>query len=321
MKRIAFILFITTLFCSNIIGQSDHLKFRFANTQFDKKNKTVSADIQMWSSISDHTVYAMNARFFFEDEFLTFQSFSDFKKGYSFIREVPTPIIGGAKSANKMFNSVGSAGYINAGIELKDPSLIGEVKTNQWIKLAQVNFLLKEEAMELPQICPSLIWDRGGSDDQRSFLKGSVGAVASILSRNLDGAVECKTSECSFENMNWRLTSDEAPFGITTDDQCITLSYQLEKNVVIEEYEVKQNSPNPFAKETIVKFTIPKDEEVELNIFDLKGQLLISRSAPYKAGQNELVIDDRKLSDGTYLYQIKMAKYTSDFFKMIKIGY
>ena len=316
-----FLVFFMVLSAFQLSGQIDHLKFRFSNINFDRSKSSMTADIEMWTVESDLSVYAMNARFFYETEYLEFQSFSDFREGYDFVSGSPIPIIGGEKSAFKMFNSIGKAGYINAGIELKDPTSLDAAQAKEWSKLVQVNFKIKKEVLAMSSFCPALIWDiKNTNDKKQSFLSGSVGAVASVLSKGVNGAVECKNGECSFENLNWKLESDKAPFGTTFSSECLQNTLQLAKNLELLDYQVYQNTPNPFTKKTTIGFQLPMDQDVQINVFDLKGQLLIENNESFSKGENEYVLDASVLPDGTYMYQLAVGGFTSDYFRMIKIG-
>lgn len=317
-----FILFvIMSLFALSIHSQEDHLKFRFNNVKFDRSQALMTADIEVWTIESSLSLYAVNARLFYEADFLQFQSFSNFREGYDFVSGSPTPVIGGEKSAVKMFNTEGIAGYINAGIELKEPSRIKEISDKTWTKLVQINFELNSKALSMKQFCPVLIWDRTGADEKKkSFLLGSVGAVASVLTKGANNALECSRGKCSFENMNWELKSEEAPFGEPFSSECLNNILEISKSLVVDGYNLLQNSPNPFAKETMINFQNPYDEEIHLKIYDLKGQLMMEMAENFTKGKNRFEVDASALPNGTYLYHIVSEKFTSDYKKMIKIG-
>ena len=70
-----------------------------------------------------------------------------------------------------------------------------------------------------------------------------------------------------------------------------------------------QNYPNPFKPETTILFSLPDDSEVELNIYNIKGQKArIIIAEEMIKGKHSVVWsgdDDRgrKVSSGIYFYQ------------------
>ncbi|HHV37043.1 MAG TPA: T9SS type A sorting domain-containing protein [Candidatus Cloacimonetes bacterium] len=76
---------------------------------------------------------------------------------------------------------------------------------------------------------------------------------------------------------------------------------------------LKQNYPNPFNPETTISFNLPRAENVLLNIYNIKGQLvrtLVDGSLP--SGAHSLVWDGKNhggelVSSGIYSYRISVA--------------
>lgn len=99
--------------------------------------------------------------------------------------------------------------------------------------------------------------------------------------------------------------------------------YQLENEMVIgvpDKFELSQNYPNPFNPTTNIKFSLPNDTKVSLQIYDMSGRLVMSlinnefRSADYYTVQ----FNASNLSSGTYFYSIRTDKH-SDSKKMVLI--
>jgi len=98
----------------------------------------------------------------------------------------------------------------------------------------------------------------------------------------------------------------------------IYLGTQLEiaeLNIVLDElvrvYSLK-NSPNPFSEETEISFSLPKDENASIRIFDLAGKMLFSHTAYYKKGNHAISIDAGQLggTKGIYFYELKTETFT-----------
>jgi len=77
------------------------------------------------------------------------------------------------------------------------------------------------------------------------------------------------------------------------------------------------NYPNPFNPQTTISFTLPMKTNVEVNIFNIKGQkvatVLNNELVP---GEHSVVWDATELSSGVYFYQVK-AGDTSKVKKMV----
>lgn len=76
---------------------------------------------------------------------------------------------------------------------------------------------------------------------------------------------------------------------------------------------VLSNYPNPFNPSTIISFDLPSFKEIELSIFNLKGQKVRSlASGIFSSGKHDLVWDGRdaegrQVSSGVYLYRLSCA--------------
>ena len=73
---------------------------------------------------------------------------------------------------------------------------------------------------------------------------------------------------------------------------------------------MKQNYPNPFNPSTTIEFDISKTENVNLSVFNLKGQLIATlvneelAPAAYKA-----VFDASNLPSGIYFYILRAGSF------------
>ncbi|MGC9337541.1 MAG: PKD domain-containing protein [Candidatus Cloacimonadia bacterium] len=68
---------------------------------------------------------------------------------------------------------------------------------------------------------------------------------------------------------------------------------------------LKSNHPNPFNKETIISYGLPKPDKVELQIYNIKGQLvqtLVNDNKP--AGNHTVEWNAENMSSGIYFYKL-----------------
>lgn len=73
-----------------------------------------------------------------------------------------------------------------------------------------------------------------------------------------------------------------------------------------------QNYPNPFNPETKIQYSIPKDSEIELKIYNIKGELVKTlvdkkrKRGTYSVIWNGKDDNSRQLSSGVYFYRLKL---------------
>lgn len=83
------------------------------------------------------------------------------------------------------------------------------------------------------------------------------------------------------------------------------------QNEVPETYLLKQNYPNPFNPETVIEFSIPKNEFVELKIYDAIGnEISVLESGNLNAGSYSYKLSAEGLSSGIYFYTLKTSDFT-----------
>jgi hypothetical protein len=121
---------------------------------------------------------------------------------------------------------------------------------------------------------------------------------------------------------------DENPFGgskfryklkqIDTDGS-FSYSSIVEVEIILDEYQLFQNYPNPFNPTTTIKFTMPEDGYVKLNVYNLLGEevkTLINENK--EAGIHRVNFNPRSLNSGVYIYNLEVNGF-ADIKKMIYI--
>jgi hypothetical protein len=83
-------------------------------------------------------------------------------------------------------------------------------------------------------------------------------------------------------------------------------------------YELAQNYPNPFNPVTNIKFSIPKDDNVTLKVYDILGSevTVFLNDVPLKAGSYNAEFIATNLSSGIYFYKLTTNNF-SETKKMI----
>lgn len=82
-----------------------------------------------------------------------------------------------------------------------------------------------------------------------------------------------------------------------------------DKGRIIKEYALTAY-PNPFNSAVKISFTLPEDQNAELNIYDLLGRKVASLvNGQVKKGSHEILFDANHLSSGIYLYTLRSGSY------------
>lgn len=129
-----------------------------------------------------------------------------------------------------------------------------------------------------------------------------------ITYKNQKGSVEIPAYQIYNEKNNkYELNTLNSGFGYAR----IKLKNNSSNPMPYEKVSLSQNYPNPFNPSTSISFTIPKASEIELNIYNIKGQLVKTLAkGSYSAGKQSIEwsgTDNQgtKVSSGIYLYRLK----------------
>ena len=84
-------------------------------------------------------------------------------------------------------------------------------------------------------------------------------------------------------------------------------------NSVVKNFVLKQNYPNPFNPTTNINFSIPKNQNVSLKIYDMMGKEVANliNNEFLKAGEYKADFNAANLSSGVYYYTLKTNEFTS----------
>ncbi|MHA2276346.1 MAG: T9SS type A sorting domain-containing protein, partial [Candidatus Kariarchaeaceae archaeon] len=79
---------------------------------------------------------------------------------------------------------------------------------------------------------------------------------------------------------------------------------------LLKSFALYQNYPNPFNPATKIKFSLPKQEKVKIEIFNALGQKIITLvNKTYRAGQHEIDFNGKYISSGVYFYRIEAGNF------------
>ncbi len=99
----------------------------------------------------------------------------------------------------------------------------------------------------------------------------------------------------------------------------ITAGIKQHVSSIPSEYKLEHNYPNPFNPSTTIGFSLPKDDNVQLKIYDVLGnEVSILINGPVKAGKHEVKFNANGLSSGIYFYSLKANNFNQTY-KMVLI--
>lgn len=97
-------------------------------------------------------------------------------------------------------------------------------------------------------------------------------------------------------SVNSRYTEAEAYGNGNTMDVGVVFTHD---EVADADFELYQNTPNPFQSETLISFNLPEDAAVHLTVTDAAGRVLIVLRGDYAAGYNTINLTKRQLQGAT----------------------
>jgi len=93
----------------------------------------------------------------------------------------------------------------------------------------------------------------------------------------------------------------------------------VESLALPDKFELQQCYPNPFNPVTVVRFALPQDVQVRLDVFNIVGQKVVTLiDKPMEAGWHSVSFDGSGLASGVYIYRIEAGSFV-DSKKMVLI--
>lgn len=82
-------------------------------------------------------------------------------------------------------------------------------------------------------------------------------------------------------------------------------------NGIPNNFELKQNHPNPYNPSTNIRFELPQTSDVQLTIYNTIGQEVSTLlNKKMTAGTHSLTFDASGLPSGVYIYQLKTEEFS-----------
>ena len=205
----------------------------------------------------------------------------------------------------------------NLGINVADMNLVAgnEYKVDftaadlNGIEGFQFTLNLDKKGLELVDLVPGI------AAEENFGIFAEEGVVTASWNGEAKGGVlfslvvraKSNTTLSEVLNLNSRYTAAEAYKG----GEVMNVGLNFNASKASANYELYQNTPNPFAGQTIIGFNLPAAGTATLTIQDVTGRTLKVINGQYAKGYNQVSVKDRDLSTkGVLTYTLKVADFT-----------
>lgn len=94
------------------------------------------------------------------------------------------------------------------------------------------------------------------------------------------------------------------------NDGTFEYSDVVEVEVVPDQYELSQNYPNPFNPGTAIQFSLPKQTQLKINLYNMLGeQVATLTEGMFESGYHKVTYNAGTLPSGTYVYRLESADF------------
>ncbi len=119
--------------------------------------------------------------------------------------------------------------------------------------------------------------------------------IISHQNKGVDVAIKSNTDNLS-------ISGKESANGYTV--------YKISNNVSPNQYTLEQNYPNPFNPSTKIKFSIPKESDVKLVVYNMLGQTVSTiYDGRLEAGTHYVEFNGSSIPSGIYFYRLEAENF------------
>ncbi|MBX3007232.1 MAG: T9SS type A sorting domain-containing protein [Melioribacteraceae bacterium] len=151
-------------------------------------------------------------------------------------------------------------------------------------------------------------YQNGGSKQNGSIKVNGTTAVASLDFEGKADSTGLTKLSPSFQLPAGKASIQLVASGINVDYATLlleTVVTSVEGEEIPAGYALDQNYPNPFNPTTTIKYSIPKESQVSLKIYDVLGrEVMTLMDAKQNAGKYDITFNASKLASGVYIYRI-----------------
>lgn len=214
----------------------------------------------------------------------------DFVYDYMFIDTVDNAITNDFKGADPLFSS-----YPSITVDsVKLPNFGGDL-----VAMEVFRSLINDVDTEA-------LYTYRSSEDPPSEFHGQPVALRHITNELsiiiLDFPLYYMRQNEAMETIEQALTDMGEVTGINDEEENLT--------VIPREFDLNQNYPNPFNPTTVIEFALPVNSKVELSVYNLLGEKIITLVNEEKgAGNHQVLFNAISLSSGIYFYKLQANEF------------
>jgi len=94
------------------------------------------------------------------------------------------------------------------------------------------------------------------------------------------------------------------------NDGSFEYSDVVEVEIAPSQFELAQNYPNPFNPSTTIRFSLPKETQLKINIYNMLGELVETLAeGNYETGYHKVTFNASTLPSGVYIYRIESSDF------------
>lgn len=128
------------------------------------------------------------------------------------------------------------------------------------------------------------------------------------------GYFTTKNSADLLASLNKKDQDNDAAWSDTSMNHKVTVTSSVgieEQTTVPTEFVLSQNYPNPFNPTTVISFTLPKESDVKLTVFNSLGQEVAELVNGYMtSGVKNVEFNAAKLTSGIYFYKLETQSFS-----------
>ena len=206
-----------------------------------------------------------------------------------------------------------NTGFFDSADSTIMTTLIGENNDPLPIELTVFSAEFRNQTVELSWETKTEIKNYGFSIERRTS-EGDWNSIAFI-----DGAgYSNSTKKYVYKDNDLFSSSGSSKFQyrlkqIDTDGK-FTYSDVVNVKITPSSYKLFQNFPNPFNPTTTIRYQLPKDSRVSLNVYDILGRevaTLVNKEQDAGRYSIQLSASAYRLASGIYIYRIQAGNYVS----------
>ena len=149
---------------------------------------------------------------------------------------------------------------------------------------------------------------KGDDDVTLDIVEGAVNGDRILLEAEFATGDVKRVSASNIQDVLDVKVKDVLSLSYTTDS-----AYLVELNDLPGDYVLEQNYPNPFNPLTTIRYELPDDEFVKIEVFNMLGErVAVLVNDEVSAGTHTVTFEADNLSSGLYVYRLSAGSYVED---------